>query len=181
MSFWLTKVFANNTRRVFSFSLGNKGQLENADWTIGLLSRFLTLRLHYSIASLRLRLGAFVPVTFSPGIPFSRAGVNLFPLSFPLRVLSLRSSLSSSLSPPCTPGPPKRFSRMPRGWNIRLPNYWKQQRRTVSLRRTPPWSLSFSVYLCPLQNLDLLCPINLPFSLLIEAPRPLWPNLRYAS
>lgn len=56
MSFWLTKVFADNTRRVFSFFVGNKGQLENADWTIGLLSRFLTLRLHYSIASLhRLR------------------------------------------------------------------------------------------------------------------------------
>lgn len=108
MSYWL---FPDNIRRVFSFSVGNKGQLENADWTIGLLSRFLTLRLHYSTASV----GAFVPVTFSPGIPFSRAGVNLFPLSlpyafsrfvlaFPLHRLSLASPDHQNASLKCRGG-----------------------------------------------------------------------------
>lgn len=111
-----------------------------------------------SIASVASSVLSFPPRAFSPEIPFSRAGVNLFPLSLALSHAPFLLTL------------PKRFCRMPTGWNIRLPNYWKQQRGAVSLRLA--FSPVFFVCLCPLWNPNFTDRPHYPgpFSLLMESP-----------
>lgn len=94
---------------------------------IGLLNRFLTSRLHYSIVSPSP--SAVLSFPHSPEIPFSSAGVNSFSL--------FRSSYSSSHPVSAFPLPltllcpnqiPKTLLPKAEGRNIRLPNYRKQQR-----------------------------------------------------
>lgn len=149
--------------------MGNKGQLENADWMIGLLSRFLTSRLHYSI------------VSPSPSAVLS------FPSQPRVSILACRCQFVFSLTPPARlhapfqpfpslspflalTGSPKRFSRMPRGWNIRLPNYRKQQRGTVSLRRASCRPSSFDRLCHPSESKTCYLPKPLS-SLLMETPQ----------
>lgn len=160
---------------------------------IGLLSKFLTLRLHYSNvfpstvlsfpphSASRFHSGVQVSICFLSRSPF----LSHFPslcVFYPRSNLPLSHTHSLSLLPShlLSLETPKTFLPNAGGWNIRLPNYWKQQRGTIPLSFTP--SCSFSSSNSALSgSKPIVSLLYLPFSLLMETVGPLRPNLRYVS
>lgn len=137
--FWRTQISraVDSTAGYFSFS--QQGTIgERRDWMIGLLSGFFASCLHYSIPP-RVTLPRLCqcfpsPPHSTPGF-YSRVQVSICFLSrsryAAFRILIFLTLVSfSRLSPiPKTFLPDAVEEEEKEGWNIRLPNYWKQQQR----------------------------------------------------